>query len=134
MMGHCFGEPGRAAVSFFQFAFAFGGMCAFGVIIGELPSFRLMSIYSHLIEVLHLAGDTIPHVIAFLLPFLATTPVLSLLVDRSFVIFAATAGVSYPLSLHRDISKLSRASGIGASASLPRYFLRPYQKADAQWT
>ncbi|CCO27055.1 Putative sodium-coupled neutral amino acid transporter 11 [Rhizoctonia solani AG-1 IB] len=30
IMGHCYGSSGRAAVSFFQFAFAFGGMCAFG--------------------------------------------------------------------------------------------------------
>lgn len=26
IMNHCFGSSGRAAVSFFQFAFAFGGM------------------------------------------------------------------------------------------------------------
>jgi len=26
-MHACFGHPGRAACSFFQFAFAFGGMC-----------------------------------------------------------------------------------------------------------
>ncbi len=26
IMNHCFGPSGRAAVSFFQFAFAFGGM------------------------------------------------------------------------------------------------------------
>lgn len=56
IMNHCFGPSGRAAVSFFQFAFAFGGMsycspsafscnndaygtgmCAFGIIIGEHP-------------------------------------------------------------------------------------------------
>jgi sodium-coupled neutral amino acid transporter 11 len=42
-------------------------------------------------------------------------PVLSLLVNRQFVIFLATVTASYPLSLHRDISKLSKASGIGAS-------------------
>lgn len=53
IMDHCFGSSGRAAVSFFQFAFAFGGslslrcrkylsanlpslgMCAFGIIIGQ---------------------------------------------------------------------------------------------------
>jgi solute carrier family 38 (sodium-coupled neutral amino acid transporter), member 11 len=34
IMHHCFGSSGRAAVSFFQFSFAFGGMCAFGIIIG----------------------------------------------------------------------------------------------------
>lgn len=39
VMGFCFGERGRAGVSFFQFAFAFGGMCAFGVIIGQSDTF-----------------------------------------------------------------------------------------------
>lgn len=34
-MEHCFGKHGRTAVSFFQFTFAFGGMCAFGVILGD---------------------------------------------------------------------------------------------------
>ncbi|CED85318.1 amino acid transporter [Phaffia rhodozyma] len=90
IMGHCFGKYGRAGVSFFQLAFAYGGMCAFGVII----------------------GDTIPRVLAFIFPFLKTIPVLSLLLNRQFVIFLATVGVSFPLSLHRDISKLSKASGI----------------------
>lgn len=27
IMNHCFGASGRAAVSFFQFSFAFGGVC-----------------------------------------------------------------------------------------------------------
>lgn len=31
IMEHCFGKQGKAAVSLFQFAFAFGGMCAFCV-------------------------------------------------------------------------------------------------------
>jgi sodium-coupled neutral amino acid transporter 11 len=51
IMNRCFGPSGRAAISFFQFSFAFGGtyiltitgtffslvigMCAFGIIIGE---------------------------------------------------------------------------------------------------
>ncbi|KDQ21740.1 hypothetical protein BOTBODRAFT_98866 [Botryobasidium botryosum FD-172 SS1] len=89
IMDHCFGSSGRAAVSFFQFAFAFGGMCAFGIII----------------------GDTIPHVISSVFPSLQTIPVLRLLTNRQFVIVLCTVCVSYPLSLYRDISKLSRASG-----------------------
>ncbi|PCH43754.1 hypothetical protein WOLCODRAFT_104108 [Wolfiporia cocos MD-104 SS10] len=88
IMNHCFGSSGRAAVSFFQFAFAFGGMCAFGIII----------------------GDTIPHVIRSVFPSLVTTPVLSLLTRRQFVIALCTICVSYPLSLHRSIEKLARAS------------------------
>ncbi|KAH9832215.1 amino acid transporter [Rhodofomes roseus] len=88
IMNHCFGPSGRAAVSFFQFAFAFGGMCAFGIII----------------------GDTIPHVIRSIFPTLSTIPVLSLLTKRQFVIALCTVCVSYPLSLHRSIDKLARAS------------------------
>ncbi|KAH8119585.1 amino acid transporter [Phellopilus nigrolimitatus] len=90
IMNHCFGASGRAAVSFFQFSFAFGGMCAFGIII----------------------GDTIPHVIRHVFPALQTIPVLSLLTNRQFVIALCTLGISYPLSLYRDIHKLSRASGL----------------------
>ncbi|KAJ6586937.1 amino acid transporter [Mycena vulgaris] len=90
IMNHCFGSSGRAAVSFFQFAFAFGGMCAFGIII----------------------GDTIPHVIRSIFPRLATVPVLYLFTNRKFVIALCTICVSYPLSLYRDIHKLSRASGL----------------------
>ncbi|KAI0769606.1 amino acid transporter [Trametes elegans] len=90
VLNHCFGSSGRAAVSFFQFAFAFGGMCAFGIII----------------------GDTIPHVIRSIFPHLYRVPVLSLLTRRQFVIALCTICVSYPLSLYRDIHKLSRASGL----------------------
>jgi sodium-coupled neutral amino acid transporter 11 len=89
-MDHCFGSSGRAAVSFFQFAFAFGGMCAFGIII----------------------GDTIPHVIISLFPNIGSVPVLSLFSNRGFVIAFCTCCISYPLSLYRDIHKLSRASGL----------------------
>ncbi|KAI0036891.1 amino acid transporter [Vararia minispora EC-137] len=90
VMNRCFGQSGRAAVSFFQFAFAFGGMCAFGIII----------------------GDTIPHVIRSIFPGIPSTPVVSLLANRQFVIALCTICVSYPLSLYRDIHKLSFASGL----------------------
>lgn len=105
-MDHCFGSAGRAAVSIFQFAFAFGGrsptfghypfaqqflgMCAFGIII----------------------GDSLPHVMRSAFPGLAKTPVLSLLVNRQFMIALCTLCISYPLSLYRDIHKLARASGL----------------------
>ncbi|KAK2463274.1 hypothetical protein APHAL10511_004929 [Amanita phalloides] len=90
IMNHCFGSSGRAAVSFFQFAFAFGGMCAFGIII----------------------GDTIPHVIRSVFPTLPQKPFLKLFANRQFIISLCTICVSYPLSLYRDIHKLSRASGL----------------------
>ncbi|KDN53558.1 hypothetical protein K437DRAFT_241754 [Tilletiaria anomala UBC 951] len=84
IMEHCFGGNGKAAVSIFQFAFAFGGMCAFCVVI----------------------GDTIPHVIASVFPSLEG----SFLANRQFVITACTLGISYPLSLYRNIESLSKAS------------------------
>ncbi|KAK6908169.1 hypothetical protein I203_102170 [Kwoniella mangroviensis CBS 8507] len=87
-MYHCFGPAGAAAVSFFQFAFAFGGTAAFHVII----------------------GDTIPRVISFIFPSLSQHAVLRLLVDRRVVILLCTLAVSFPLSLHRDIVKLSKSS------------------------
>lgn len=34
-MEACFGYKGRAAVAFIQFSMAFGGMCAFAVILGD---------------------------------------------------------------------------------------------------
>ncbi|KAG1770441.1 amino acid transporter [Suillus occidentalis] len=96
VMNSCFGPSGRAAVSFFQFSFAFGGMCAFGIII----------------------GDTIPHVIRSIFPTLQAVPVLSLLTNRQFIITLCTTCVSYPLSLYRDIHKLSRASGLALLSML----------------
>jgi Transmembrane amino acid transporter protein len=58
------------------------------------------------------SGDTIPHVIRFLFPTLYKIPVLSLFASRQFVVAFCTLTVSYPLSLYRDIHKLSRASGL----------------------
>ncbi|KAE8215664.1 hypothetical protein CF327_g1054 [Tilletia walkeri] len=86
IMERCFGHPGKAAVSVMQFAFAFGGMCAFCVVI----------------------GDTLPHVITWLFP--GTTG--SFLSNRQFVILSSTLLISYPLCLYRNIESLSKASAI----------------------
>ncbi|KAG9085911.1 hypothetical protein FS749_004025 [Ceratobasidium sp. UAMH 11750] len=43
IMGHCFGSSGRAAVSFFQFAFAFGGKCR-RVAMGRLGAAYLLAV------------------------------------------------------------------------------------------
>ncbi|GJN89672.1 hypothetical protein Rhopal_002659-T1 [Rhodotorula paludigena] len=89
ILDSCFGRPGRAAASFFQFAFAFGGMCAFCVIL----------------------GDTIPRVLlAVVGP--DPSPVVSFFVSRQVVTTVLTLGISYPLSLYRDIEKLSHASAL----------------------
>ncbi|GAD95536.1 amino acid transporter [Paecilomyces variotii No. 5] len=85
---HCFGRSGLIAISIAQWAFAFGGMIAFCIIV----------------------GDTIPHVLSALFPSLQDMPFLWLLTDRRFVIMLFVLGISYPLSLYRDIAKLAKAS------------------------
>ncbi|CAG8457711.1 6514_t:CDS:2 [Scutellospora calospora] len=90
IMYFCFGKSGMIAISLFQFVFAFGGMCAFCVII----------------------GDTIPEVIKSIFPGIVDIPVLYLFGTRNFIIIICTVFVSYPLALYRDISKLAKASGL----------------------
>ncbi|GAA5970576.1 hypothetical protein JCM11641_007359 [Rhodosporidiobolus odoratus] len=87
IMDSCFGRHGRAAVSFFQFAFAFGGMCAFTVITGDTLPRVLLAI----------VGDDHGSLVDFL-------------ISRHVVTTVLTVGISYPLSLYRDIEKLSHAS------------------------
>lgn len=84
----CFGTSGRWIVAGAQGAFAFGGSVAFCIII----------------------GDTIPHVLVALVPSLANIPVVKWLVRREGIMILVTAGISYPLALHRDIGKLAKAS------------------------
>lgn len=82
----CFGKSGLIAISLAQWLFAFGGMVAFGVIV----------------------GDTIPHVLQAVWPGLRDMPVLGLLADRKVVIVVFILGVSFPLTLYRDIAKVCR--------------------------
>ncbi|BGP47248.1 hypothetical protein JCM10450v2_003100 [Rhodotorula kratochvilovae] len=89
ILDSCFGRAGRAAASFFQFAFAFGGMCAFCVIL----------------------GDTIPRVLLSIVGP-DSSPVVSFFISRPVVTTILTVGISYPLSLYRDIEKLSHASAL----------------------
>lgn len=83
-MQYCFGRSGLIAISIAQWAFAFGGMVAFCIIV----------------------GDTIPHVLGALFPSLREMSFLWLLTDRRAVIVLFVLGVSYPLSLYRDIAKV----------------------------
>ncbi|KAF2127394.1 hypothetical protein P153DRAFT_424640 [Dothidotthia symphoricarpi CBS 119687] len=87
---HCFGRSGLVAISLAQWLFAFGGMVAFCVIV----------------------GDTIPKVMDALFPSLADTSFLWLLTNRRAIMVVLVLGVSYPLSLYRDIAKLAKASGL----------------------
>ncbi|EMD62622.1 hypothetical protein GGP41_003448 [Bipolaris sorokiniana] len=86
---HCFGKSGLVAISLAQWLFAFGGMVAFCVII----------------------GDTIPKVLDSLFPSLEDMSFLWLLTNRRAVMIILILGISFPLSLYRDISKLAKASG-----------------------
>lgn len=81
---HCFGRPGLIAISIAQWAFAFGGMLAFCIII----------------------GDTIPPVINSVFPQLQDMSFLWLLTNRKAVIVLFVLSISYPLSLYRDIAKV----------------------------
>ena len=67
-----------------HYSSAFGGMIAFCIIV----------------------GDTIPHVFSALMPHLTNTLPLSLLANRQVVIILLILGVSFPLSLFRDIAKV----------------------------
>ncbi|KAL2867896.1 putative amino acid transporter [Aspergillus lucknowensis] len=87
-MQHCFGRSGLIAISVAQWAFAFGGMIAFCIIV----------------------GDTIPHVLSSLFPSLRDMSFVWLLTDRRAIIVLLVLGISYPLSLYRDIAKLAKAS------------------------
>ena len=63
---------------------AFGGMVAFCVII----------------------GDTIPKVMDALFPALSDMSFLWLLTDRRAIMIILILGISFPLSLYRDIAKV----------------------------
>lgn len=127
IMNSCFGPSGRAAVSFFQFAFAFGGTSSIlysQVMQQNTLYYRHVRLrHNHRLAVqipialllndeLCSSGDTIPHVIRSIFPKLYSIPVLFVFTNRQFIIALCTICVSYPLSLYRDIHKLARASGL----------------------
>lgn len=116
-MEHCYGKSGLVAISVAQWALystlhakcvhlltshsAFGGMVAFCIIV----------------------GDTIPHVMTAIFPSLPNTPFLWLLADRRAVIVIFILGVSYPLSLYRDIAKVGDPQMDCVKAELIRHSL-----------
>ena len=53
-----------------------------------------------------IVGDSIPHVLAALFPSLRNMSVLWLLTDRRAIIIIFVLGISFPLSLYRDIAKV----------------------------
>ncbi|PLN78871.1 amino acid transporter [Aspergillus taichungensis] len=95
-MQHCFGRKGLIAISIAQWAFAFGGMVAFCIIV----------------------GDTIPPVLSALFPSLRDMSFLWLLTSRRAIIVLLIMSISYPLSLYRDIAKLAKASTLALVSML----------------
>ncbi|KAI3660257.1 hypothetical protein MP638_005120 [Amoeboaphelidium occidentale] len=89
----CFGRKGLIAISVFQFLFAFGAMCAYSVIVGDTVPLVLQK----------MLGDDL-------------SPAMQFLTSRRFIIILTTLGVSLPLSLYRDISKLAKASAFAMVA------------------
>ena len=53
-----------------------------------------------------IVGDSIPHVLTAVFPSLHENPILWLLADRRAIIILFVLGISYPLSLYRDIAKV----------------------------
>lgn len=92
----CFGRPGLIAISVAQWAFAFGGMIAFCIIV----------------------GDTIPHVIYALFPSADSNAILSIFTNRRACIAIFILTISYPLSWYRDIAKLAKASTLALISML----------------
>ncbi len=89
---HCFGYHGYIIISFFQFIFAYGAMCAYAVIIGDTVPKVFMQLLS-------------PN--AFLHGFLTS---------RSLMIMTCTLCIALPLSMFRDLRKLSKTSLMSLAA------------------
>ncbi|KAG4084630.1 hypothetical protein H8356DRAFT_1436005 [Neocallimastix lanati (nom. inval.)] len=86
LMYFCYGKFGFLIISLFQFIFAYGGMCAYSIIVGDTISTVLAQYIS-------------PSFFAY-----------EFLTSRSVIICLTTFLVILPLSLNRDISKLSKTS------------------------
>ncbi len=63
-----------------------------------------------------IVGDTVTPVLRSLLPGFSQSTVGAWIINRQVVIITSSLFVMYPLSLNRDIAKLSHASGMGAWA------------------
>jgi sodium-coupled neutral amino acid transporter 11 len=55
-----------------------------------------------------IVGDTVPKVMSAFFPSLTSTSFLWLLTDRRAVMILLILGISYPLSLYRDIAKVTK--------------------------
>jgi sodium-coupled neutral amino acid transporter 11 len=63
-------------------------------------------------------GDTIPTVFRAIFPSLSKTTILWLFTDRRAIIVIFVLGISFPLSMYRDIAKLAKASTLALMSML----------------
>ena len=119
-----FGRKGRAACSFFQFAFAFG--VSLSLLSPSLPSLSLITLGSiqGMCAFCVILGDTIPRVLQSVIGD-DVNGFIKFLVSRQVVTFLLTVGISYPLSLYRDIEKLSHASALALVRCVESIHFRP---------
>jgi solute carrier family 38 (sodium-coupled neutral amino acid transporter), member 11 len=71
-----------------------------------------------------IVGDTIPHVLAALFPSLSAMPFLWLLTNRHAVIVLFILGLSYPLSLYRDIAKVCSTKDFWSAKYWSNHFVQ----------
>lgn len=129
LVAFCFGRVGLVAISVFQLVFAFGGT-QFMLCERNSNVDALVTDYGHsqlaMCAYLVIIGDTLPVVLHALInsstgaspPNVPLSPWVEVLTGRRFIILATTFAVILPLSLLRDIGKLSKTSGAAMIALL----------------
>ena len=118
-MEHCFGKAGLIAISVCSAPLAFectaneNAACPvhfvsqFGLaLLHTSLTAHLQSAFGGMLAFCVIVGDTIPHVLIAIFPRLPDTSVLWLFADRRFIIVIFILGISFPLSLYRDIAKV----------------------------
>ena len=133
-MEYCFGRPGLIAISVSHHGCSLvridrprltipinrslNGPCTWSEFLTwqSYPLTAITSAFGGMVAFCIIVGDTIPHVMTALFPSLSNVPVLWLLTNRRAVIVMFILGVSYPLSLYRDIAKVwTRSPRVNAS-------------------
>jgi solute carrier family 38 (sodium-coupled neutral amino acid transporter), member 11 len=99
LMHHCFGKYGNLVYSLFAFLFAFGGMAAYTVIIGDTVPIVMRAMFG-------VAGTATADL----------SPAAKILSDRRVVIALASYLIMFPVSSFRDIHKLAKFSVVALVA------------------
>lgn len=87
------------------------GLVSIPLVLGIIPTcLTERSAFGGMVAFCIIVGDTIPHVVTAIFPSWPNSHFLWLLTDRRAVIVIFIMGVSYPLSLYRDIAKVCSKS------------------------